>query len=1153
MAFPSLDIDVATGSVLKGLTGDKPVSPELCGGKMMGMKQMPNPLTSPMMSPSSSQAPSPHGMWKRGISGGKNHMPWTPMSEASTAPPQSPGLRFLRLTSAGTEFDFLDFERLPSLDESDDFEEAAEQEPEERVDPDGTTWQIWRGRVPTVDSLEKKLSDIKALYREKVGKEVDDEDVSDEEDEHKTRPLPDESHVDEDGTTWHAFRGKTPTFENLERMLSNVRMLYAQRTGEDVDEEVLVDRDGTTWRVYRGKTPTVDGLEKKLEEVKKLYQEKTGEDVDEKEPETRVDSDGTTWNVWRGKTPPSLEQLQRKLLAVKALYAWKVGQEVSEPDEEEPRTRVLPDETRVDADGTSWNVYRGQAPTIASLEKKLGEVKSLYQEKTGAIVDGSEETRVDADGTIWNGWRGRAPTMDGLEKKLQDLKNLYQEKVGEEISDDEDDEVERYPQPDETRVDADGTVWHAWRGQTPTLDSLEKKLNGVKSLYQEKTGEIVDGSEETRVDAEGTIWHAWRGKAPTMDALEQKLQALKSLYEDKVGEEISDDEDQGLERYPQPDETRVDADGMVWHAWRGQAPTMDGLERRLQEVKNLYQEKTGEIVDGSQEFRVDGDGTVWQAWRGKAPSMDSLEQKLKELKSLYEDKVGEEISDVEDDEPERYPQPDATRVDADGAVWHAWRGRAPTMDSLEKKLEEVKSLYEDTTGNDVDAPDEIRVDADGTTWNVWRGTTPNMEQLQRKLVELKALYAWKVGEEVDDDGDALERYPQPDATRVDADGAVWHAWRGRAPTMERLEQRLAEVKNTYQEKTGEIVDGSEDTCVDADGTSWNAWRGKAPSMDNLQKKLQDVKALFQEKVGEDFSDDEDELERYPQPDHTCVDADGALWHAWRGRAPTMESLEKKLEQVKDLYEEKTGNDVDAPDEVRVDTDGTTWNVWRGSTPSMEQLQRKLVELKALYAWKVGEEISDDDGCDDLERHPQPDEIHVDADGMVWHAWRGRAPTMESLERKLAEVKNIYQETTGEIVDGSEEMRVDSDGTTWKVYRGKAPSMDSLEKKLQELKALYQEKVGDDFSDDEDDEVERYPQPDETHVDADGAVWHAWRGRAPTMDSLEKKLQEVKNIYQETTGEIVDGSEEMRVDNDGTTWNVYRGKAPSMDSLEKFLR
>ena len=84
-------------------------------------------------------------------------------------------------------------------------------------------------------------------------------------------------------------------FNKLEAKLAEVKQLYQQKYGQDVDEEdsdVHYDADGTPWIQTSGTGVAtdlrVDRLEQMLSVVKDLYSEKYGRDVD-----TEYDADGT--------------------------------------------------------------------------------------------------------------------------------------------------------------------------------------------------------------------------------------------------------------------------------------------------------------------------------------------------------------------------------------------------------------------------------------------------------------------------------------------------------------------------------------------------------------------------------------------------------------------------------------------------------------------------------------------------------------------------------------------------------------------------------------------------------------------------------------------------------------------------------------------
>jgi len=246
---------------------------------------------------------------------------------------------------------------------------------------------------------------------------------------------------------------------------------------------------------------------------------------------------------------------------------------------------------------------------------------------------------------------------------------------------------------------------------------------------------------------------------------------------------------------------------------------------------------------------------------------------------------------------------------------------APTIASLEDKLAEVKELYKARTGHDVDSESEY--DSDGAPWIKTTGTGPlSVARLEDQLAEVKALYLERFGRDVDDSDDECE------CVR-DSDGAPWIKTTGTGPlTVARLEDTLAEVKTLYREKFGRDVDEESDDDseveYDADGTPWTKTVGTGPlSMARLENMLAEVKTLYREKFGRSVdaeSDDDSEVE---------CDADGAPWIKVVGQGPlTLSGLEDKLAEVKAIYREKFGRDVDAESgddpEVEYDADGTPW-------------------------------------------------------------------------------------------------------------------------------------------------------------------------------------------------------------------------------------
>merc|ERR1719174_3380841 len=117
-----------------------------------------------------------------------------------------------------------------------------------------TMWMSSRP-VPEMSVLEEQLDEVKALFFQKFGADVDDEDDDK------------EYHVDEDGTPWVKTVGKAqalsrsrpvPEMSALEEQLDEVKALFFQKFGADVDDEdddkeYHVDEDGTPWVKTAGK------------------------------------------------------------------------------------------------------------------------------------------------------------------------------------------------------------------------------------------------------------------------------------------------------------------------------------------------------------------------------------------------------------------------------------------------------------------------------------------------------------------------------------------------------------------------------------------------------------------------------------------------------------------------------------------------------------------------------------------------------------------------------------------------------------------------------------------------------------------------------------------------------------------------------------
>jgi hypothetical protein len=129
-----------------------------------------------------------------------------------------------------------------------------------------------------------------------------------------------------------------------------------------------------------------------------------------------------------------------------------------------------------------------------------------------------------------------------------------------------------------------------------------------------------------------------------------------------------------------------------------------------------------------------------------------------------------------------------------------------------------------------------------------------------------------------------------------------------------------------------------------------------------------------------------------------VEKDLITWIVSRGAPPSIASLEQRLYEVEDLYEEKFGLGMD---EDVVEKDNMTWMVTRGAAPSMETLAQSLNEVKGLYENKFGHSV---------------DEEVVAEDGINFTVTRGAAPSVETLAQSLNEVKGLYENKFGHNVD-----------------------------------------------------------------------------------------------------------------------------------------
>merc|ERR1712217_963580 len=142
----------------------------------------------------------------------------------------------------------------------------------EEKEKDGVMWAVTRGIPPSISQLEAGLSYVRALYEAKFCEDVDSEDREE-----------DEGKVEKDGVPWIATRGVPPSISQLEESLSDAKALYEAKFGKDVHtedgeyDEGSVEKAGVRWTVKRGAPPSISQLEKSLFAVKALYEAKYGE------------------------------------------------------------------------------------------------------------------------------------------------------------------------------------------------------------------------------------------------------------------------------------------------------------------------------------------------------------------------------------------------------------------------------------------------------------------------------------------------------------------------------------------------------------------------------------------------------------------------------------------------------------------------------------------------------------------------------------------------------------------------------------------------------------------------------------------------------------------------------------------------------------
>eukprot|EP00928_Gymnodinium_smaydae_P020498 TRINITY_DN1791_c0_g1_i4.p1 TRINITY_DN1791_c0_g1~~TRINITY_DN1791_c0_g1_i4.p1 ORF type:complete len:472 (+),score=100.80 TRINITY_DN1791_c0_g1_i4:103-1416(+) len=333
--------------------------------------------------------------------------------------------------------------------------------------------------------------------------------------------------------------------------------------------------------------------------------------------------------------PPSCAALEHKLQELKALYKVRYGQDVDEDSDEdfdleedqsiqyENGVKFVvthgagPQLCKVEekyADGVMWTVTRGRPLSLETLSEKLDDVKELLERKCGpAFMDD---------------FRGVPPSYETLEAKLDEVKALFNVQYGQDVDDDcdeddlDDDQSIEYedgikyivthgagPQPGKVEEKfVDGINWIVTRGRPLSADSLFERLDEVKELYTKAHGGGTFDDDESR-DA-----------PPSFCSLQQKMIEVKHLFKSKYGVDIDDedsdeetelDDDQSIEyedgvkfivtHGAGPQYGKVEekfADGIMWTVTRGRPLSIDALLERLDEVKEIYADRSSAVHEG---------------------------------------------------------------------------------------------------------------------------------------------------------------------------------------------------------------------------------------------------------------------------------------------------------------------------------------------------------------------------------------------------------------------------------------------------------------------------------------------------------------------------------------------------------------------------
>merc|ERR1719253_1731895 len=193
------------------------------------------------------------------------------------------------------------------------------------------------------------------------------------------------------------------------------------------------------------------------------------------------------------------------------------------------------------------------------------------------------------------------------------------------------------------------------------------------------------------------------------------------------------------------------------------------------------------------------------------------------------------------------------------------------MSDLEAQMAEVKALFKQKYGEDLDSEVEEDVDEDGTRWVQTEGT--GRPTSGGKFRTLSAAHHRRLKKQY------LPKGKVP------------------APQMCELEAQMAEVKALFKQKFGEDLDADDD--VDEDGMRWVKTVGTGVPSNSVAPQ---EKVALGGKFGTLSCTHHRMLERQYLPEGEVP-------------PPNMSDLEAQLAEVKALFKQKFGEDLDADEDV----------------------------------------------------------------------------------------------------------------------------------------------------------------------------------------------------------------------------------------------